>query len=41
MDASAPLPDLGDREPTWSRAAALADEWGLGRLAGRFETLAS
>jgi len=41
MDASAPLPDLGDREPTWSRAAELADEWGLGRLAGRFEALAS
>ena len=35
MDAEAPLPPLDDQEPTWDRAAALADEWGLGRLAGR------
>ncbi|HEY6053927.1 MAG TPA: 5'-3' exonuclease [Gaiellaceae bacterium] len=41
MDASAPLPLLPDAEPTWARAAALADEWGLGRLAGRLEELAS
>jgi DNA polymerase-1 len=39
MDASAPLPPLGDQEPTWGRAAALAHEWGLGRLAGRLEEL--
>ena len=41
MDASAPLPELGDQEPTWAHAAALAQEWGLGRLAGRLEQLAS
>ena len=38
MDAEAPLPPLEDQEPTWDRAAALAAEWGLGRLAGRLET---
>ena len=37
MDRDAPLPALEDQEPTWSRAAALADKWGLGRLAGRLE----
>ena len=41
MDADAPLPPLEDQEPTWDRAAALADEWGLGRLAGRLEALSS
>jgi DNA polymerase-1 len=41
MDPKAPLPALDDQEPTWDRAAALADEWGLGRLAGRLETLSS
>jgi DNA polymerase-1 len=41
MDKDAPLPALEDQEPTWGRAAALADEWGLGRLAGRLETLSS
>jgi len=41
MDASAPLPPLPDAAPAWARAAALADEWGLGRLAGRLEELAS
>ncbi len=39
MDAAAPLPPLEDQEPTWGRGAALADEWGLGRLAGRLEAL--
>ena len=39
MDAAAPIPPLPDQEPTWGRAAALADEWGLGRLAGRFEEM--
>jgi DNA polymerase-1 len=38
MDASAPLPELGDQEPTWERAAALADEWGLANLAKRLRT---
>ena len=41
MDAEAPLPPLEDQEPTWARAAALADEWGLGRLAGRLEALST
>jgi DNA polymerase I len=41
MDRKAPLPPLDDQEPTWARAAALAEEWGLGRLAGRLETLSS
>jgi DNA polymerase I len=41
MDAEAPLPPLDDQEPTWARAAALADEWGLGRLAGRLEALST
>jgi DNA polymerase I len=41
MDAEAPLPPLDDQEPTWERAAALADTWGLGRLAGRLEALST
>ena len=41
MDAEAPLPPLEDQEPTWDRAAALADKWGLGRLAGRLEALST
>jgi DNA polymerase I len=35
LDASAPLPPIPDAEPTWARASALAEEWGLGQLAGR------
>jgi DNA polymerase I len=41
MDAAAPLPPLPDQEPSWGRAAALAREWGLTRLAGRLEALSS
>jgi DNA polymerase-1 len=41
MDRKAPLPRLEDQTPTWDRAAKLADEWGLGRLAGRLEALSS
>ena len=41
MDKDAPLPALEDQEPTWDRAAALAAEWGLGRLAGRLEALSN
>jgi DNA polymerase I len=41
MDREAPLPPLPDQTPTWPRAAALAREWGLGRLAGRLEALSS
>jgi DNA polymerase I len=35
MDASAPLPVLKDQTPTWSRASALARDWGLNQLAER------
>jgi DNA polymerase I len=41
MDCTAPLPQLDDQTPTWARAAALADTWGLGRLAGRLEALST
>jgi DNA polymerase-1 len=41
MDAGAPLPPLPDQAPTWGRAAALARDWGLGRLASRLEALSS
>jgi exodeoxyribonuclease III len=40
MDASAPLPALTDQTPTWQRAAALAREWDLNRLATRLDQLA-
>jgi DNA polymerase-1 len=40
MNASAPLPALEDQTPTWRRAAALAHEWGLNRLADRLDDLA-
>jgi exodeoxyribonuclease III len=40
MDASAPLPTLTDQTPTWQRAAALAREWDLNRLAIRLDQLA-
>ncbi len=39
MDAAAPLPPLDDQVPTWGRGAALAEEWGLGRLAARLAAL--
>ncbi len=40
MDKSAPLPPLDDQTPTWARAAALAREWELKRLADRLAALA-
>jgi DNA polymerase-1 len=40
LDASAPLPSLADQAPRWAEASALADEWGLGALAGRLAALA-
>lgn len=40
MDASAPLPSLDDQTPTWTRAASLAREWELNRLADRLAELA-
>ncbi len=39
MDATAPLPALGDQTPTWGRAADLASDWGLARLAERLRAL--
>jgi 5'-3' exonuclease len=39
MDASAPIPPLPDQTPTWSKAAALAREWDLNRLADRLDEL--
>ncbi len=41
MDASAPLPSLAAQTPTWQRGSELADEWGLGALAGRLAALAA
>jgi DNA polymerase-1 len=41
MDRSAPIPALGDQVPTWSKAAALARDWDLNRLAERLDTLAA
>jgi DNA polymerase I len=39
MDASAPLPSLGDQTPTWGVAAALAREWELNQLADRLASI--
>jgi DNA polymerase-1 len=41
MDPAAPLPALDDQVPTWQKAAALARDWELNRLAERFEQLAA
>jgi exodeoxyribonuclease III len=41
MDAAAPLPSLPDRTPTWERAAALARDWDLIRLARRLEEIST
>jgi 5'-3' exonuclease len=39
MDEKAPLPPLRTRKPTWAKAAALAWEWRLKKLAERLEEL--
>ncbi len=39
MDASAPLPPLRAQKPTWPKAAQLAREWDLNRLADRLSML--
>ncbi len=39
MDAKAPLPRLTNQKPTWSKAAALAHEWELNKLAERLDVL--
>jgi DNA polymerase-1 len=41
MDSEAPLPPLEDQQPTWSRGAGLAREWGLRRLVDRMEALST
>jgi DNA polymerase-1 len=41
MDKSAPLPILRNQKPTWARAARLASDWQLNRLADRLDGLAS
>ncbi len=41
MDASAPLPPLGDQTPAWQAAAALARDWELRRLVERLEGLST
>jgi len=39
MDATAPLPTLGDQSPTWATAASLARDWELNALARRLDQL--
>ena len=39
MDKSAPLPALRDQKPTWEKAATLAKEWRLNRLAERLQSM--
>jgi DNA polymerase-1 len=41
MDPAAPIPALDDQMPTWGKAAALARDWELNRLAERLEELAA
>ena len=41
MDRAAPLPDLADQTPTWDKAATLARDWELNRLADRLAELAA
>ena len=41
MNRKAPLPSLRRQKPTWSKAAALAQDWKLTQLAKRLEELAS
>jgi DNA polymerase-1 len=41
MDPTAPLPPLDDQIPSWDKAATLARDWELNRLAERFEQLAA
>ena len=40
MNAAAPMPPISDQIPTWSRAAKLARDWELPRLAERLEAVA-
>jgi DNA polymerase-1 len=40
MDKRVPLPPLRNQRPTWEKAANLAREWQLNKLADRFTALA-
>jgi DNA polymerase-1 len=40
MDRTAPLPPIGNQRPTWNKAADLARQWALDRLADRLDALA-
>ena len=40
VDASAPLPAIGDQQPAWAEASSLARSWGLNQLADRLAALA-
>ena len=40
MDAAAPLPPIDGQTPSWDKAAALARDWELNRLADRLQDLA-
>jgi DNA polymerase-1 len=40
-DAKAPLPSRRTQKPTWAKAASLAREWRLNRLAERLDELAA
>jgi 5'-3' exonuclease len=39
MDCAAPVPQIADQEPDWTRAAALARHWELNRLADRLAAM--
>jgi DNA polymerase I len=39
MDARAPLPSIARQRPSWDKAAALARDWNLNKLAERLEAL--
>ena len=41
LDASAPLPSLAERSPTWAEASNFAEELGLRALGGRLDALAA
>ncbi len=41
MDRSAPLPALPDQKPTWDKAAQLARDWQLKKLADRLDGMAA
>jgi DNA polymerase I len=41
MDKKAPLPPLRNQKPKWEKAASLAHEWQLNKLADRLQSLAT